>query len=1017
MYRKKRWLVMLLIVSMILSVVPQSFSGNVRKAQAQQNDEVSALSEDTTDTNGYKPIYDIGDLYEIRNDLSANYILMNDIDMSVDTAEGGDYDRGNGWEPIQNFTGNFNGNGHRIIGMHIFGDMNRKDVGLFGSAKGSVTNLGIVDCDINVSNTQYAGALVGYVGYNSNRAYSYTKCYITGNIQVQTSGEDYVGGMIGYMDSYKTSYVVGQCYANCNVQVQTSGKDCAGGMIGYAYDSRYLQMNSVYFAGNVGQNYAFVGGGYYEDKDLYTSCYYLENSAKQGSYYYDDDSYGIVKLTASQMKNYRFFTGFDFAQGWEIDPYCVSYLYPQLRCNRQVKAQQVTITKMPETLEYEQGDTADFTDGEIEVIYENKAKQALPITMDMISGADTSKVGQQTVTVSYAGGSAQFNIEVKGVEVEDLTLNKVRVDVNALDTYQLQATIAPANASNKELIWESSDPDVATVTETGLVQGLTKGTATITVYSHDKAKSASCVVNVLVPCVELTFAEEKVQINQGETYVLETKMKPLQSTDKITWTCRKTSVATVDQKGRVTGVGPGTAQIIATADSGVTASCEVEVKLPAAGIEMSDSHLDIKVGMSAKLSAKLYPEGCTDSLLWSSQDTEIAEVDQYGNVKAVAEGTTTIVVTSSSGATTSCEVEVTVPCTELILSAEQIQIEQGDTYKMSTKMLPEHAKDQITWSCEETDVATVDQDGKITAIGPGVAYVTAKADSGVTATCQVNVTLSCTALSITSTKLNMWVTQSTKLVAIMTPSNSTDQLTWTSDNQNVAQVDQYGNVRAVGEGDATITVTSASGVSATCAVNVIKKTIVRLNMLEMNLAVSSSKQLVATLTPATSGETLTWSSSDEKVVKVDQRGLVKAVGAGIARITVKTSSGESDFCIVTVVGTSQGNSSNNTVKKPANNGNTVKIVRMATKIKSVKQIKKTSALVKFSNYKKGQYFEITIKQNGKKATKKIITARSSYRIKKLKSKKRYTISVRSYSVVKGKKYYGKRSAKKKFKTK
>lgn len=863
MYTKKRWLAILLIVGLILSAVPQSFSDNARKAHAQQNDGTSVLSDDDeAETEEYKPVYDIGDLYEIRNDLSANYILMNDIDMSEDTAEGGDYDRGNGWEPIQNFTGDFNGNGHRIIGIHIFGDMNGKNVGLFGSASGSFTNLGIVDCDINVNNTKYAGGLVGYAGYDSKNGYTYSNCYITGNIQVQTSDWSYVGGIIGYMyDDYgsKGIYVVKQCYANCKITENDNIR--IGGIIGYVDEEYYLQMESVYFAGNVGENYAFVGdlyhsyGGDYYFEDGYTSCYYLENSAKQGSYGHDDDTYGIVKLTESQMKNHLFFTGFDFAEVWEIDPYCVSYLYPQLRSNRQVRAQQITITKMPEKLEYEQGDTVDFTDGEIEILYENKTKQILPITMDMISGIDTSEVGRQTAVLSYAGSSVELTIEVKGVEVTGLMLNDVRVDINALDTFQLQAMIAPTNASHQELIWESSDPDVATVSETGLVLGLTRGKATITVYSYDKAKSASCVVNVLVPCVELTLSDEKIQIDQGETYALEAKMKPLQTTDKVTWTCRKTSVATVDEDGKVTGVGPGTAEIIATTDSGVTA------------------------------------------------------------------------------------------------------------------------------------------------------------------TCQVNVTLPCTELSLSSSHLNLWVTQSTKLVAVKTPSNSTDKLTWTSDNQTVVQVDQYGNVRAVGEGEATITVSTASGISATCMVNVIKKTIVQLNMMELNLAVSSSKQLVATLTPATSEDTLTWSSSDEKVVKVDQRGIVKAVGAGIARITVTTSSGESDFCIVTVVGTSQGNSSNNTVKKPANNGNTVKIVRMATKIKSVKQIKKTSALVKFSNYKKGQYFEITIKQNGKKAITKTITARSSYRIKKLKSKKRYTISVRSYSVVNGKKYYGSRSAKKKFKTK
>ncbi|MCI8781473.1 MAG: hypothetical protein HFH70_12470 [Lachnospiraceae bacterium] len=111
---------------------------------------------------GYIPIYTIADLVGINSNPSGNYILMNDIDMTKETSPGGSWDTGHGWTPLDKFSGTFEGNGHRIIGMHIYGGLDNyydyyymsvhpyMSVGLFSELNGAVVqNLGIVDCDIN----------------------------------------------------------------------------------------------------------------------------------------------------------------------------------------------------------------------------------------------------------------------------------------------------------------------------------------------------------------------------------------------------------------------------------------------------------------------------------------------------------------------------------------------------------------------------------------------------------------------------------------------------------------------------------------------------------------------------------------------------------------------------------------------------------------------------------------------------------------------------------------------------
>ena len=109
-----------------------------------------SVSAGITDTvpEGYTPIYTIDDLYAVRNDLSGNYILMNDIDLS-ETAPGGDWDSGNGWKPIGNyenpFKGIFEGNGYLVKNMHIYGEILNKNnsgyYGLFGYSKGRIEKI------------------------------------------------------------------------------------------------------------------------------------------------------------------------------------------------------------------------------------------------------------------------------------------------------------------------------------------------------------------------------------------------------------------------------------------------------------------------------------------------------------------------------------------------------------------------------------------------------------------------------------------------------------------------------------------------------------------------------------------------------------------------------------------------------------------------------------------------------------------------------------------------------------
>ena len=166
-----------------------------------------------------------------------------------------------------------------------------------------------------------------------------------------------------------------------------------------------------------------------------------------------------------------------------------------------------------------------------------------------------------------------------------------------------------------------------------------------------------------------------------------------------------------------------------------------------------------------------------------------------------------------------------------------------------------------------------------------------------------------TGVSLNKTSTELTVGQSETLTATITPDNATNKnVTWSSDNQNVATVDANGNVTAVGAGTAQITVTTADGsFTDTCQVTINAATVsvtgVTLDKAELTLTEGNSEALVATITPDNAAnKTVTWTSSNPSVATVNN-GVVTAVGAGEATITVTTADGGfTAECTVTVRG-------------------------------------------------------------------------------------------------------------------
>ena len=250
--------------------------------------------------------------------------------------------------------------------------------------------------------------------------------------------------------------------------------------------------------------------------------------------------------------------------------------------------------------------------------------------------------------------------------------------------------------------------------------------------------------------------------------------------------------------------------------------------------------------------------------------------------------------------------------TGVSLDKTSISLEVNGTEQLTATVAPSNADNKnVTWSSSNTSVATVSENGLVTAIGAGTATITVTTEDGSkTATCTVTVTPPAAPIPVTGISLNkstatIYVGSTETLTVSYTPAdaNTGKAITWSSSNENVATVSN-GVVTAVAVGSAVITATSEGNFTATCTVtvDVMHATSVSLNKSSIELQIGGSETLIPLVLPSTASDrTVSWSSSNTAVAVVSNTGTVTGIAAGSAVITVSTNDGNHTAnCAVTV---------------------------------------------------------------------------------------------------------------------
>ena len=421
---------------------------------------VSAADDEPVEPTEFEEISTVEDLYMINFDLAGNYKLMNDIDLSEATAEGGDWDYvGNGWEPIGSggaykggaFTGIFDGNGYEIKGMRInitklpSGTSDTSYAGLFANNAGTIKNLTVsgevkssvyildvgaicgynsgkiencankcnIDCSYSANRTQLVGGIAGWSTDKSGISCCYNNGSVKGAGLFGSSGYTIHAAGIS-----NTAGQINDCYNTGNISATNKARSSYAYSAGIsAYGSSNSKINNCYSIGTATKAIAY---------NSVTNCYFLSGSGA--------DTTGAKSLTNAQMKIERIYAGFDFDNVWVLDKNS-DYPYPQLQNNRHTDSVVgIEISSLPDKVTYVEGEEFDSTGLEVVAVYENGTKKA--VEDYQLTGFESVK-GEQTVTVTFGEYREAFTVHV--YELGDANLDG---SINVHDVTAIQRHIA-----------------------------------------------------------------------------------------------------------------------------------------------------------------------------------------------------------------------------------------------------------------------------------------------------------------------------------------------------------------------------------------------------------------------------------------------------------------------------------------------------------------------------------------------------------------------------------------------
>ena len=528
-------------------------------------------------------------------------------------------------------------------------------------------------------------------------------------------------------------------------------------------------------------------------------------------------------------------------------------------------------------------------------------------------------LGQTTITASAKSNDTirrSITITVLPL-VESITLNASVNIIEVAKSLQLSVSYNPNNAGNKNVEYASSNEQVATVDESGLVLGVSKGNVTITVnLVDDKTISSSVTLEVvehIVINVESISVSGTSNITVSGSSQLTVTYNPTNATNKgVDYVSMDDSIASVSTSGVVIGVGVGEVVIKVILKDDETIFDTITINVTPAivypttievtredGEEIDTAYVDTSV----QYIATVKPNGANQNVTWHVSDEEIATVDSEGVVTFYYEGELALTIIASAKGVSGNTIQVTIFITvefalvsEIIVTSEDDvdTIKIGEQLQLYAQILPTYAgMNKVQWVSLSQSIATVNSSGLVTGVSEGVVFISANSldASGIFVLFQITVEIHypeevvCNIDNIYSVeRLSTF-----NIVASVLPTNAPQGLRYTSSNPSVATVSGSGFVNALEVGETTITIESTRDDNIKYEIQL---TVFAPDPVEVQLiypydviTLSETLTIVANVLPAGATQTIEWASSNTSIAIVSSSGVVTPVARGTTIIS------------------------------------------------------------------------------------------------------------------------------------
>lgn len=360
---------------------------------------------------------------------------------------------------------------------------------------------------------------------------------------------------------------------------------------------------------------------------------------------------------------------------------------------------------------------------------------------------------------------------------KDFSLSRDEITLALRSTYQAEIIANTKVQENTDYEWSSSDTDIATVDQNGVIAANNKGSATITVKSKKSNKKKTLAVTTIDIIINsIRFEKQNITVTEGD----ELTLSPIINDDKtiimnLEWTSWNDNVVTVDQNGHIVAVNPGETSISVTdpasnigtevtvsvkskksnkkTNTNVNTNKEENKTISVSKVSLDRANVNMTMGETITVKATVSPSNATNKKIsWVSSNPTVATV-KNGEITAIAEGNATITVTTHDGnkkasmnVVVSKPAPTTIPVQGISLTTTSITMKVDDTKKIEVSITPNNANNKhVSWKVENTnDVIKITQntDNQITFIGKkaGEAIITVTTHDGkYSATCKIKV--------------------------------------------------------------------------------------------------------------------------------------------------------------------------------------------------------------------------------------------------------------------------------------